>query len=47
MADYIIRKVPTAVWAKFKARAASEGRSFVFVLHRLIDEYIRHGLRKD
>jgi hypothetical protein len=47
MADYIIRKVPTATWAKFTTRARSEGRSFLFVLHRLIDEYIRHGLRKD
>jgi hypothetical protein len=47
MSDYIIRKIPAQVWAKFTARARSEGRSFLFVLHKLIGEYIQHGLRKD
>ncbi len=47
MADYIIRKVPSALWVKFKARIADEGRTAIYVLHKLIAEYVTHGLRKD
>ncbi len=45
--DYIIRNVPTALWVKFKQRLVNEGRSAIFVFHRLIAEYVAHGLRKD
>lgn len=49
MATYILRKIDPELWAKFKARAAAEGRGergLRALVLKLIEDYIVHGLRK-
>lgn len=42
--DYILRNIDPSLWKKFKARAASEGRSLRWLLIELIKKYILNGL---
>lgn len=44
--SFIIRDVDTdtPLWAKFKARAASEGRTLRWIIMELIRRYVRDGL---
>lgn len=44
MASYILRDIDADLWARFKARAAKEGRGLKFVVLRLIELYTKHGL---
>lgn len=44
MTDYILRNVEDSTWKKFHARAEKEGRTLRWVLLRLLEHYIRHGL---
>lgn len=44
MASFILRNPDPDLWAQFKARAASEGRSLRWVLMELIRRYVVRGL---
>lgn len=47
MATWILRKVDDAFWARFKTRAASEGRGLRWIVLELIRHYTAHGLQPD
>jgi len=44
---YLLDHIPPVSWVKVKARAEREGRTVRFVILTLLNEYLRHGLRKD
>jgi plasmid stability protein len=44
MASFILRNPEPELWAAFKARAASEGRSLRWVILELVRRYVENGL---
>jgi hypothetical protein len=42
--SFILRDPDPKLWAKFKARAASEGRTLRWVILELIRRYVEKGL---
>jgi hypothetical protein len=47
MATYMLRAIDPALWARVKARAASEGRPLKSLFLALLADYASHGLRQD
>lgn len=47
MPDYILRNIDPKLWAQFKERAESEGRSLRWIILELIRRYIKDGLRSE
>ena len=45
VADYLLRGIDDALWQRFKARAATEGRGLKFVVLRLVELYTEQGLQ--
>jgi plasmid stability protein len=42
---YLLRNIPDDLWVRVRQRAASEGRSLRFVILKLLEHYVRHGLK--
>ena len=41
---YLLRNIPDDLWIRFKKRAAREGHSLRFIIVKLLERYIQHGL---
>ena len=46
MANYIFRNYDDTKWGKLRDRAKLEGHTIKWVLSQLIEQYIKHGLKK-
>jgi hypothetical protein len=44
---YLLDQLPDHPWLDAQARAESEGRAMRWVILKLLEEYVKHGLRSN